>query len=118
MKKTFELTQEVKDLLYPLEAKIKSETNIGVFTKEEQAVLISAFHEINGYIPSLNCSSCFKPIKKSLTNWLNMYPKPVEETFEEQKAKVIEEIEEEFIFSEPKIKPLAKPKRARKKTKR
>ena len=73
--KKFEIGKELEDLLYPLEPKIRAETNIGVFTQQEQLIMYSAYKNINGSIPPKNCNGCFKALKKSLTNWFNLYPK-------------------------------------------
>ena len=101
MKKKFELGEELETLVYALENKIRKETNIGVFTKQETAVLYSAYEKINGSIPPRNCSGCFNAIKKSLTNWLNMYAKPFDMTSKEG-VEIVEEV------SKPKRKRIKK----------
>lgn len=96
MKKKFELGEELESLVYALENKIRKETNIGVFTKQETAVLYSAYEKINGSIPPRNCSGCFNAIKKSLTNWLNMYAKPFDMTSKKPNVTLVDKVSGPF----------------------
>lgn len=88
MKKQYEIGEELEAKLYPLEAKLIKETTLSVFTKQEQEIMFAVYKAINGRVPAKNCTSCYASMKKSLLNWLKMYPKPLDLT---SKAKEVKE---------------------------
>ena len=77
MSKKYEIGKDLEDKLYPLENKLNKETSMYVFSKAEQNILLATYEKINGSVLPTNCSGCFKQLKKSVLNWLKMYPKRV-----------------------------------------
>lgn len=112
MSKKYEIGEELEAKLYPLEAKIIKETTLSVFTKEEQQVMFASYKAINGRVPAKNCTSCYASMKKSLLNWLKMYPKPLDMTVKKVSKKdngdTVMELEVKETKPKAKRKPRAK----------
>lgn len=118
MSKKYDLGESLENKLYDLEVKLNKETSLSVFSKQEQLVMFSAFEKINGTIPPKNCSGCFLGLKKSLINWLKMYPKPLDMT---NKVEEVEEIlteEKEKEDTKAILKEVVKKPRDKKETKK
>lgn len=87
-KKEINFSPELEKAIYDLEGKIRKEVDKGVFSNEEKAVMVDAYHTITGRLPSLNCSGCHDLMKKILINFFNLYPrKEVVVVVEKKKVK-------------------------------
>jgi len=67
------LNKDLEAKLLEMESKIKGETNIGVFTKDEKLVIESAYYVITARFAPKNCNGLCASVLKILRNWFTWY---------------------------------------------